>query len=135
MSSDSFVHSAAVDAVRMERPTFAVIYVGDFDPAGLQIADTLNVKLGEHLADAAADYRLPAPYLDFQRVAITEEQIADYSLPTKPVKSTQSRKRYDLADTVEAEAMRPADLREIVADAFEPMLDRAALDVLRTGGS
>ena len=132
MSSDSFVHGAAVDAVLTERPTFAVVYVGDFDPAGLQIADALNVKLGEHLADAAEDYDLPTPALDFQRVAITQQQIADYRLPTKPVKATQSRKRYDLADTVEAEAMRPADLRQIVADAFEPMLDRRRLDLLRT---
>lgn len=132
MSSDSFVHGAAADAVLTERPTFAVVYVGDYDPAGLQIADTLNVKLGEHLADAAEDYDLPAPALDFQRVAITEVQIADYSLPTKPVKATQSRKRYDLADTVEAEAMRPADLRAIVDNAFEPMLDRRRMDLLRT---
>ena len=132
MSSDSFVHGAAVDAVLMEHPTFAVMYVGDYDPAGLQIADALNVKLGEHLADAADDYDLPAPALDFQRVAITEAQIAGYSLPTKPVKATQSRKRYDLTDTVEAEAMRPADLRAIVADAFEPMLDRRRLHLLRT---
>ena len=33
---------------------------------------------------------------------------------------------------VEAEAMRPADLRAIVADAFEPMLDRRRLELLRT---
>ena len=36
-----------------------------------------------------------------------------------------------MADTVEAEAMRPADLRAIVAAAFEPMLDRRRLDLLR----
>ena len=28
--------------------------------------------------------------------------------------------------------MRPADLRAIVADAFEPMLDRRRLELLRT---
>ena len=90
MSSDTFVHGAAVDAVVHERPTFAVVYVGDYDPAGLQIADTLRVKLGEHLWDAAEDYGMPMPSLTFQRVAVTEQQIVDYSLPTKPVKATQS---------------------------------------------
>ena len=84
MSSDTFVHSAAIDAVVMERPTLAVVYVGDYDPAGLQIADTLEQKLLDHLEDAAGDYDLDPPALDFQRVAITEQQIADYSLPTKP---------------------------------------------------
>ena len=74
---------------------------------------------------------MPMPSLTFQRVAVTEDQIVDYSLPTKPVKATQSRKKYDVADTVEAEAMRPADLRAIVAAAFEPMLDRRRLDLLR----
>ena len=32
---------------------------------------------------------------------------------------------------VEAEAMSPADLRAIVADAFEPLVDRQSLDRLR----
>ena len=33
----------------------AVVYVGDYDPAGLQIAETLETKLIEHL-DYAAEY-------------------------------------------------------------------------------
>ena len=132
MSSDSFVYGAAVDAVCTQRETMAVVYVGDYDPAGLQIAETLETKLGEHLAFAAEDYDTDVPALEFERVAITPAQIARYNLPTKPVKATQSRARYDIGDTVEAEAMRPADLRTIVADAFEPMIDRQSLDLLRT---
>ena len=65
---------------------------------------------------------MDVPILTFQRVAITEQQIIDHGLPTKPVKATQSRKRYDIDQTVEAEAMPPAALREIVAHAFEPMI-------------
>ena len=131
MSSDSFVYGAAVEAVHTGRERMAVVYVGDYDPSGLQIADTLETKLIEHLGYAAEYYDLDAPELTFQRVAITEQQIIDYALPTKPVKATQSRKRYDIAETVEAEAMDPATLRQIVADAFEPMIDRKALEQLR----
>ena len=104
-----------------------VVYVGDYDPAGLQIADTLETKLSEHLDYAAEDFNLDAPELTFLRVAITAQQIIDHALPTKPVKSTQSRARYDIDQTVEAEAMDPATLRGIVADAFEPMFDRQGL--------
>ena len=64
-------------------------------------------------------------------MAITEEQIEDHGLPTKPVKATQSRKRYDIDQTVEAEAMPPAILREIVAGAFEPMVDQRQMMLLR----
>ena len=126
MSSDTFVYGAAVEAVHTGRERMAVVYVGDYDPAGLQIADTLEDKLIEHLDYAAEDDETDAPELTFQRVAITPQQIADHGLPTKPVKATQSRLRYDIDQTVEAEAMAPATLREIVAHAFEP--SRALID-------
>ena len=131
MSSDTFVHGAAVEAVHTGRERMAVVYVGDYDPSGLQIADSLETKLIEHLDYAGEYYNMDAPTLTFERVAITEEQIEDHGLPTKPVKSTQSRKRYDIDQTVEAEAMPPATLREIVADAFEPMVDQKQMAMMR----
>ena len=131
MSSDTFVYGAAVQAIFTEREQMAVVYVGDYDPAGLQIADTLEQKLIEHLDNAAEYYNMDAPDLTFWRVAITPQQIIDHTLPTKPVKSTQSRKRYDIDQTVEAEAMPPDTLRRIVADAFEPMVDQRQMRQLR----
>ena len=132
MSSDSFVYGAAVEAVHMKCDEMVVVYVGDYDPSGLQIAETLETKLTEHLDYAAEDFDLEAPELTFWRVAITEELIINYDLPTKPVKSTQSRAKYDIDQTVEAEAMKPDTLRGIVADAFESMLDKEVLNQLRT---
>ena len=131
MASDTFVYGAAVEAIHTGREYMAVMYVGDYDPSGLQIADSLETKLGKHLGYAAEDYGMDAPELTFQRVAVTEQQIIDHALPTKPVKATQSRKKYDIDQTVEAEAMRPDTLRRIVADAFEPMIDRQALERMR----
>ena len=131
MSSDTFVYGAAVDAINTGREQMAVVYVGDYDPAGLQIAETLETKLIEHLDYAAEYHNEDAPALTFERVAITEQQIVDYALPTKPVKATQSRKRYDISQTVEAEAMRPDTLRRIVANAFEPMIDQHQMAMLR----
>ena len=131
MSSDTFVHEAAVDAINTGHERMVVVYVGDYDPAGLQIADTLETKLIEHLDYAAEDDDLDAPELTFERVAVTEQQIIDHGLPTKPVNATQSRKKYDISQSVEAEAMPPAMLREIVADAFEPMVDQRQMRQLR----
>ena len=131
MSSDTFVYGAAVEAIYTGRERMVVVYVGDFDPAGLQIADTLETKLIEHLDYAAEYYSKDAPTLTFERVAITEQQIVDHALPTKPVKATQSRKRYDISETVEAEAMEPDVLRRIVADAFEPLVDQRQMALLR----
>ena len=132
MASDTFVYQAAAEAVHTGREHMVVVYVGDYDPSGLQIADSLETKLGKHLDNAAENYGMDAPELTFQRVAITPQQIIDHALPTKPVKATQSRKKYDIDQTVEAEAMSPDTLRRIVADAFEPMIDRQALERLRT---
>ena len=132
MVSDTFAYGAAADAVHTGCEEMVVVYVGDYDPAGLQIADSLETKLTEHLDYAAEDYDLDAPELTFYRVAITEQQIIDHALPTKPVKATQSRKKYDIPETVEAEAMRPDTLRQIVTAAFESMIDLKALEQLRT---
>ena len=55
----TFVYGAAVEAYLQEsepRDAGASVYVGDYDPAGLQIADTLETKLIEHLDYAAEDY-------------------------------------------------------------------------------
>ena len=131
MPSETFVYGACAEAVHTGREEMVVMYVGDYDPAGLQIATSLEAMLTEHLGYAAEDFDMDAPELTFYRVAITEQQIIDYALPTKPVKATQSRKKYDISQTVEAEAMRPDTMRQIVADAFEPMIDRQALEQLR----
>ena len=132
MPSDTFVNEACVEAIITGQEEMFVVFVGDYDPSGYQIAESLEAMLTEHLGYAAEDYNTEAPELTFHRVAITEQQIIDYDLPTKPVKATQSRKKYDIPETVEAEAMRPDVLRQIVTDAFEPMIDRKALEQLRT---
>ena len=131
MPSDTFVNEAAVDAVLSRRKHMVAVYVGDYDPSGLQISECLETMLIDHLGYAAEHYDLDVPELTFERVAINEQQIIDYSLPTKPVKETQSRKKYDIDRTVEAEALRPDTMRQIVADAFEPMIDRKDLERLR----
>ena len=80
MSSDTFVYGAAVEAINTGREQMVVLYVGDYDPSGLQIAETLETKLIEHLDYAAEYHNSDAPALTFEGVAITEQQIVDHAL-------------------------------------------------------
>ena len=83
-----------------------VLYIGDYDPAGVLIDVALETELRHHL---------PANFnLHFQRLAIIEEQVAEYDLPTKPRKETDRRAQHVKA-TVEAEALPASILREIYA--------------------
>ena len=122
-SSVSFVHEAATQHNDSDdgRP-LVVFYVGDFDPAGVLIDRSLERELRKHL-DSAID-------LDFARIAINEEQIAQYDLPTKPRKVTD-RRSPEVATTVEAEAMPASALRGLLRTAIEELLPENALAVAK----
>ena len=55
-----------------------VIYVGDYDPAGVLIDQSIEKELRAHLH--------PGVSLDFERIAITEEQIAFTTYPKSRVR-------------------------------------------------
>ncbi|MDE0147873.1 MAG: hypothetical protein OYG32_09955 [Rhodospirillaceae bacterium] len=119
-ASATLCYEAAEDINWRRPPRAVVIYVGDYDPAGVLIDRSIEMELRQHLEVE----------LDFRRVAINEGQIAEYDLPTKPRKGTE-RRRLDIAATVEAEAMPANVLRGIVRDAVEGYLPAGALDVAR----
>lgn len=118
-SSLSFVHEAAQQHNDDEdtRP-LVVVYVGDYDPAGVLIDQSLERELREHLrADVS---------LDFRRIAVNEAQVARYDLPTKPRKEGDKRSQH-IAFTVEAEAMPARDLRALLTAEVEALLPEGAL--------
>ena len=98
--------------------TIHVIYVGDYDPAGLLIPESVENELATHLEDYV---------LDFQRIAITEEQIRDMNLPTKPRKESD-RRRPDVQETVEAEAMPAGVMRNLVGSEIDKYLPKKVLE-------
>ena len=120
-SSLSFVHAAAQshNASADKRP-LVVIYVGDFDPAGVLIDVALQRELREHLRSDID--------LDFKRIAINEWQVATYDLPTKPRKEGDKRSQH-VTYSVEAEAMPARDLRALLRDNVEVLLPIGALAV------
>lgn len=66
--------------------------------------------------------------LTFHRLAITDEQIGAYGLPTKPRKQGDRRPR-QILETVEAEAMLARILRSLLSDKVERFMPRRALAV------
>lgn len=123
-SSLSFVHEAAQqhNQSRDTRP-LVVFYVGDYDPAGVLIDQSLERELRQHLRDD-----IP---LDFRRIAINEAQVLEYDLPTKPRKEGDKRSQ-QVAYTVEAEAMPAKILRGILRAEIEALLPRNALILCQT---
>lgn len=122
-SSLSFVHEAAQQHNRSDddRP-LVVLYVGDYDPAGVLIDQSLEREMREHLRDDIE--------LVFQRIAINEEQVTQYDLPTKPRKEGDKRAQH-IAYTVEAEAMPARDMRGILRRSVEVLLPPGALQVAK----
>jgi hypothetical protein len=99
-----------------------VFYVGDYDPAGIDIDRDIKQKLRRHLK--------PEVSLTFIRVAITKEQIERYDLPTKPRKKGD-RRSPEVEETVEAEAMSPSLLRDLLRNEIEALLPPHALAAAR----
>ena len=69
--------------------------------------------------------------LSFERIAINKSQIEQYDLPTKPRKATD-RRRLDITETVEAEAMPAHTMRVLVREKVESYLEPNALRVAKT---
>ena len=123
-SSISFAHDAAeyVNNNVDDYLDMIVIYIGDHDPAGVLIDGALERELRTHLD--------PDRRMTFRRLAITQEQIALYDLPTKPRKASDKRALHiDVA--VEAESMPAHVLRRLVRDAVEDYLPADALEVTK----
>lgn len=65
------------------------------------------------------------------RLAVTEEQIRDWQLPTRPTKATDSRSAGFTGGSVEVDAVRPSVLRQLVDDAIASHVDQHALALHR----
>lgn len=122
-SSLSFVHQAAEYNNHYDegRP-LVVLYIGDYDPAGVLIDQSLESELRQHLKSS-----IP---LIFKRIAINEEQVEIYNLPTKPRKESDKRSQH-VKYTVEAEAMPAHLLRQMLRFEVEALLPDNALQVAK----
>lgn len=124
-SSLTLAYSSAMginDATDNGRKAAHVIYIGDYDPAGVLIDLSIEKELRQHLHSAVD--------LSFHRIAITEAQIEQYDLPTKPRKEGDKRSQH-VKSTVEAEAMPAATMRRLLRDTVEAFLPDGAIEIAR----
>jgi hypothetical protein len=101
------------------KPTH-VLYFGDFDPSGVDIERDLTERLAKY---DAGDFMV-------QRIALTREQIVDYSLPPMPVKRSDARSDGFMASygdqAVELDALDPNTLKLLVAKSIASHIDIGA---------
>lgn len=121
-SSISFAYEAAQDINDSVTKPVIIFYIGDYDQSGVLIDVSIESELRRHLK--------PEIELTFKRLAITEEQIVAYDLPTKPRKKNDKRAPQVKA-TVEAEALRAGILRQLLRDEIEALLPKHALEVAK----
>lgn len=121
-SSETYVYNASQAIERMGKPAYLYLLT-DHDPSGLASAGHVARKIAEFL---------PGFPCTVKRVAVTQDQIAAWNLPTRPTKATDSRSRTFIGESVELDAIPPRNLRGLVRSCIEPHIDQDVLD--RTKG-
>ena len=120
-ASLSFLRNAAEFINELEVPTY-IYHLGDFDPSGVNAGEKIEETLCEMAPDAE---------IYFERIAVTEEQIELWNLPTRPTKTSDKRAKNFDDISVELDAIEPNRLRSIVSDAIEIHLPQQQFEVLK----
>ena len=114
-------HDLAQFYARQGKPA-VVLHVGDYDPSGETLWNVLNEDVGAFCSAMGGE-------LIVQRIAVTPEQQQQHSLQTAPPKRSDRRKAYFDDDiTVQAEALPPDLLQQIVGAAIAGQMDLEQLE-------
>jgi hypothetical protein len=109
-SSLSFLYSAAEDITDNDVPAH-IYHLGDFDPSGVSAGEAILRTLNDMAPDAD---------IEFERIAVTKQQIRQWRLPSRPTKKSDSRAaRFDSDISVELDAIAPDRLRGLVRASIE----------------
>lgn len=120
-SSESFLWSTASTIRAVGKPT-VVYQLGDHDPSGVAAWNHIQTRLRDFAPDVD---------IYFERIAVTEAQIEELSLPTRPTKQSDSRAKGFSGESVEVDAIPTSILTGIVETAILRHIDQNALAVTR----
>jgi hypothetical protein len=99
-----------------------IYHLGDHDPSGVAAGQAA-------LAAFRDDFKVD---LEFTRIAVTQEQIQRLNLPTRPVKTSDSRsKTWTGGECVELDTIPPAEIKKLVEECITQHIDVRAWQVLR----
>ncbi len=118
---ESFAASVG-DEIRASGRTTFVYQLGDHDPSGVSAWEDFQRKVHRFAGSTP---------VHFERLAVTPDQITEFSLPTRPTKSTDTRSAKFHGESVEVDAMPTAVLRRLVEDAITRHIDSGALELTR----
>lgn len=128
MPSLTFLYGTACEvylAAKQEKKAY-IYQFGDHDPSGVLIPKAIERRLDE-MCD-----RLHCQPPIVERVALTEEHIAEFNLPTRPTKRDgNTHARSFEGDSVELDALPSRVLRDMVRDVIERHISPITLEVLR----
>jgi hypothetical protein len=114
-----------------------ILRIGDFDPSGRSMIDAFAADVWAFLAEyplyADGSREDLSDLLDVKAVAVTETQIDEHNLTTAPQKATDKRAGF-MARTVQAEALPPDVLADVLKGAIEGELDMFMLQAQRKRG-
>lgn len=121
-ASETYLHTAAETIRDQDRPAWLYLMT-DHDPSGLGIAAHVERIIRGFLPEGFP--------VTVERLAVTPAQIAAWQLPTRPTKRTDSRANGFAGESVELDAIPPAQLRALVRGAIERHIDQEALERTR----
>ena len=111
----SFIREAALEAIDWTDDGHMVVVLqwGDYDPSGVDIADSLE-----------ASYEMFGAGVQFRRVGINKEHIDSMNLSTRPTKKTDTRaKNFNDDRSVELDAVSPNDFKQWVETEVRRYID------------
>jgi hypothetical protein len=128
MPSLTFLHGTAeeIQAADDQGKATYIYQFGDHDPSGVLIPQSIEHRL-EEMCDEL-DCCIPI----IERVALTEQHIAKFNLPTRPTKRDGNRHAHGFeGESVELDALPPHILRNMVREVIERHISPRMLETLR----
>jgi len=137
-SSLSFLYSTAqrIKAAYEVGKASRIFVFTDYDPSGSVMVDVIRRDLTEMSGVSGAkpngtpgSRSAPVPWLEVQKVAVSEYDVLYYKLPTRPTKKigNSHAAKFDSDESVELDALSAADLQGICRYAIEGLIDPEAL--------
>ena len=119
--SRTAVYEAAKRYEAQDNKECYLYYCGDFDPSGLSIYDSIKNRIGNFGVS-----------INYERIALTEEQIKEYHLPSDPGKQSDPNYNKFVALygddlVVELDSLPPNVLRKIIEDCILKNIDEGYL--------
>lgn len=109
-SSESFIFDGVTQMKLINKPV-VIFYFSDYDPSGIALSNTVKDKLT----------RFGVKDFEFNRVALTQDQISTYSLSTRTTKKSNHSKGFE-GESCELDALHPRQLVEMIRQSISSLI-------------